>query len=80
METGYTPLQVYLALGPPNRSRIFEPPPVQAGDTWTYLGYRSGERFVNNNDPVILPSRGLEKLLITFGEDGVAKVEYLNPD
>lgn len=65
---GFTPLQVYLAHGMPDRNGRFAPPDVEPGDQWTYIGVERDGRFLTTNDPVILPSRGLQQRVITFGE------------
>jgi len=75
IEKGFSPLQVYLALGPPNRSGEFRPPPVDPGDRWFYMGYMEDDIFRSSYEWVRLPSGGLSKMTIEFGEEGVREVK-----
>lgn len=78
IEPGYSPLQVYLALGPPNRSSRFFPPPVQPGDQWTYLGIPSAEGFRSSYDGSFLPDKDLQRLTVEFDNSGVTRI-HLTP-
>lgn len=65
--TGFTPLQVYLALGPPDRNGRFEPLPVEEGTVWTYIGFEKDGRFFTTSDLVFRAGGPLEILRIRFG-------------
>lgn len=77
VEPGFSPLQVYLALGPPNGSSHYAPPPVQPGDQWTYLGRPKQTGFQTSYDWAILPNQGLHRLVIVFSESGVAETRLV---
>ncbi len=71
IQVGDSPLHVYLALGPPNRSDRFVLPEVRPGDTWSYLGHfgEDGVSFSSSyafNGPSFRPPVMLN---ITFGPE-----------
>jgi hypothetical protein len=83
--TGYTPLEVYMALGPPNGQATLENPPFSPGDTWAYDGRwvttRDGSRVFRSFHDFVFHTPGrLTTLRVTFDESQVVRLDTDSPD